>query len=173
MNFCNFFIKIIAIDAEKKEYEFKILDRDKFELNKKYFTAGDEKVETFFILNNKIYDIQLEGMELYVYKEKLAEMFGGNPKFFQMAQSGFITKHCDGFITTAPRFTIKKMTGSTNYTVQRKTENKSFHDNNSTTTTNAEAPVEIIGTNETGLYVDSVIYVMTNLLSTGKKNPSC
>jgi hypothetical protein len=71
MNFCNFAVKITGVNDDENKYNFEIIDTKCFEINKKYYTLDNvESVEVFFIKNNQIFDIDIQGKNCKILKKK-------------------------------------------------------------------------------------------------------
>jgi hypothetical protein len=70
MQFCNFAARITAANEKDNLYSFEILDRDCFEINKKYFTMDNSEIEMFFIKDNLIHDIFIHGQNMKILKKK-------------------------------------------------------------------------------------------------------
>jgi hypothetical protein len=69
MYFCNFAVRIIK-QIDENNFEFDVLDKNFFELNKKYFTKDNQEVEIFFILNNELFDIEIPSIKSRILLKK-------------------------------------------------------------------------------------------------------
>jgi hypothetical protein len=70
MLMCSFAVEVTQIDFEKKIVYFKIIDKNSFELNKKYFTVDSNRISFYFVKQNKDLHIRLKGVtERHIYKK--------------------------------------------------------------------------------------------------------
>lgn len=70
MQFCNFAAKLTKVNHYENQYYFDILDKECFEINKKYYTLDNTDIEVFFIKDNRIYDILLHGQIIKILRKK-------------------------------------------------------------------------------------------------------
>jgi hypothetical protein len=92
MFMCNFAVRINEIDNVAKKYGFEIIDLNSFDERKYYSTLDRNPVRFYFVKNNNIYYIQMDGKTTKRIYKKTFFSFDYNYDFIMRSRNFQISK---------------------------------------------------------------------------------